>query len=175
MPRVPWQAPGSARSCALQCLASGLDSAPNLLGGAGTQGELGPGGSGRWRGVSGRGRSASSSSNEPAHASRLVRNELRLKSRLIVAGTEVSSNWDVVNGPRGSWKTLPRLTRGEMSIAPERSPSRRKSNAGPQAVVLRVPATYPSQIGRRHALFLLGHISPIFAPFFLVFSRFSPS
>ena len=35
--------------------------------------------------------------------------------------------------------------------------------------------TYPSQIGRRHALFLLGHISPIFAPFFLVFSRFSPS
>ena len=35
--------------------------------------------------------------------------------------------------------------------------------------------TYPSQIGRRPALFFLGHISPIFAPFFLVFSRFSPS
>ena len=36
-------------------------------------------------------------------------------------------------------------------------------------------ATYPSRIGRRPALFFLGHISPIFAPFFLVFSRFSPS
>ena len=35
--------------------------------------------------------------------------------------------------------------------------------------------TYPSQIGRRPALFFLGHISPIFAPFFLVLSRFSPS
>ena len=33
----------------------------------------------------------------------------------------------------------------------------------------------PSIIERRPALFFLGHISPIFAPFFLVFSRFSPS
>ena len=32
-----------------------------------------------------------------------------------------------------------------------------------------------SIIERRPALFFLGHISPIFAPFFLVFSRFSPS
>ena len=35
--------------------------------------------------------------------------------------------------------------------------------------------TVPSIIERRPALFFLGHISPIFAPFFLVFSRFSPS
>eukprot|EP01045_Picozoa_sp_COSAG04_P021153 COSAG04_NODE_2247_length_4455_cov_2.651745_1_plen_40_part_10 len=34
--------------------------------------------------------------------------------------------------------------------------------------------TLPSIIERRPALFFLGHISPIFAPFFLVFSRFSP-
>ena len=77
-----------------------------------------------------RGRSASSSSNEPAHASRLVRNELRLKSRLIVAGTEVSSNWDVANGPRGSWKTLPRSTRGEISIAPGAKPEPSKVKRG---------------------------------------------
>ena len=35
--------------------------------------------------------------------------------------------------------------------------------------------TDASIIERRPALFFLGHISPIFAPFFLVFSRFSPS
>ena len=38
-----------------------------------------------------------------------------------------------------------------------------------------VQGTVPSIIERRPALFFLGHISPIFAPFFLVFSRFSPS
>ena len=37
------------------------------------------------------------------------------------------------------------------------------------------PGTVPSIIERRPALFFLGQISPIFAPFFLVFSRFSPS
>ena len=36
-------------------------------------------------------------------------------------------------------------------------------------------STVPSIIERRPALIFLGHISPIFAPFFLVFSRFSPS
>ena len=35
--------------------------------------------------------------------------------------------------------------------------------------------TDTSIIERRPALFFLGHISPIFAPLFLVFSRFSPS
>ena len=35
--------------------------------------------------------------------------------------------------------------------------------------------TVPSIIERRPALFFSGHISPIFAPLFLVFSRFSPS
>ena len=35
--------------------------------------------------------------------------------------------------------------------------------------------TYPSQIGRRPALFLDGCISPIFSHFFSVFSLFSPS
>ena len=35
--------------------------------------------------------------------------------------------------------------------------------------------TDPSIIEGQPALFFLGHISPIFAPFFLVFSRFSPS
>ena len=37
------------------------------------------------------------------------------------------------------------------------------------------PCTVPSIVEWRPALFFLGHISPIFAPFFLVFSRFSPS
>ena len=36
------------------------------------------------------------------------------------------------------------------------------------------PLNYTT-VERRPALFFLGHISPIFAPFFLVFSRFSPS
>eukprot|EP01045_Picozoa_sp_COSAG04_P006959 COSAG04_NODE_353_length_16071_cov_8.722514_4_plen_136_part_00 len=35
--------------------------------------------------------------------------------------------------------------------------------------------TEPSIIEGQPALFFLGHISPIFAPFFLVLSRFSPS
>ena len=35
--------------------------------------------------------------------------------------------------------------------------------------------TDPSVIERQPALFFLGHISPIFAPFFAVFSPFSPS
>ena len=38
-----------------------------------------------------------------------------------------------------------------------------------------IEGTVPSIIERRPALFFTGHISPIFAPFFLVFSRFSPS
>ena len=38
-----------------------------------------------------------------------------------------------------------------------------------------ISGTAPSIIERRPALFFLGRISPIFAPFFLVFSRFSPS
>ena len=38
-----------------------------------------------------------------------------------------------------------------------------------------IEGTVPSIIERRPALFFLGHIAPIFAPFFLVFSRFSPS
>ena len=43
------------------------------------------------------------------------------------------------------------------------------------APVVVLLGTVPSIIERRPALFFLGHISPIFAPFFAVFSRFSPS
>ena len=61
--------------------------------------------------------------------SRFVKKVDRLKRFLIVAGTEESSNCDVGVGPLcGSWKTVPFLTHGEMSIAVVRKPKRLKSN-----------------------------------------------
>ena len=42
-------------------------------------------------------------------------------------------------------------------------------------VVALADGTVPLSIERRPALFFLGHISPIFARFFAVFSLFSPS
>ena len=74
------------------------------------------------------------SSKLPAHASRFVRKDVRLKRFLIVAGTDVSSNCDVGDGPAwGSWKTVPFATHGEISIDVVRSPSRRKSKTWPHA------------------------------------------
>ena len=63
------------------------------------------------------GRSGGHEGRGQAHASRLVRKEERLKRFLIVAGTDVSSNCDVGDGPAwGSWKTVPFATHGEISI-----------------------------------------------------------
>ena len=74
------------------------------LGGGGVHGLAGRGASGRCRGVSDLGTSKSNSSKLPAQASRCVRKKDKLNKFLIVAGTEVSSNWDVFVGPRsGSW------------------------------------------------------------------------
>ena len=49
-------------------------------------------------------------------------------------GTLVSSNWLVLYGPFGSWKTVPFGIQGEISIAEVRSPRRRKSNRLAQGV-----------------------------------------
>ena len=71
--------------------------------------------------------------NDPAHASRFVRNDERLNRFFVVARMDVRSNWDVAKGPCcGSWKTAPLGTSGEINIADDRRPRRLKSKAGPQ-------------------------------------------
>ena len=50
-----------------------------------------------------------------SHASRFVKNDVKLKRVFTVAGTELSSNCDVLVGPLGSWTALPFDTHGEIS------------------------------------------------------------
>lgn len=51
----------------------------------------------------------------------------RLNNVLMVAGTEVSSNSELLNGPVGRWMTVPFAIQGLMIIAVARAPVRRKS------------------------------------------------
>jgi len=65
----------------------------------------------------------------PDHASRFVKNPpVKLNKFTNVAETDVKSNCEVLVGPLGSWNTDPALTHGEISMAVERMPRRRKSN-----------------------------------------------
>ena len=64
-----------------------------------------------------------------SHASLFVKNEVRLKSVFTVAGTELSSNCDVLVGPLGSWTALPFATHGEISNEVSLLPSRLKSKS----------------------------------------------
>lgn len=54
---------------------------------------------------------------------------MRLNKVLTVAGTELSSNCDVLVGPLGSWIALPLDTHGEISSDVRRFPSRLKSKS----------------------------------------------
>ena len=67
----------------------------------------------------------------------------------------------------------PRCAARSRAIA--RGTAGRRLGRSPSASPRPPQRTYPSRIGRRPALFLLDHISPIFARFFSVFSLFSPS
>jgi hypothetical protein len=50
-----------------------------------------------------------------SHTSRLVKNDVKLKRVFTVAGTELSSNCDILVGPLGSWTALPFDTHEEIS------------------------------------------------------------
>lgn len=54
---------------------------------------------------------------------------MRLNKVLTVAGTELSSNCDVLVGPLGCWIALPLDTHGEISSDVRRFPSRLKSKS----------------------------------------------
>ena len=84
----------------------------------------GGGASGRCIGQSESGRALSSSrlSNDPAQASRFVRNELRLKRVLAVEQMEESSNCDVGVGPEGVWMVSPFAIHGLMRKLATRLP-----------------------------------------------------
>jgi len=62
-------------------------------------------------------------------ASRFVKKLVRLNKVFTVAGTELSSNWDVAVGPLGSWMALPLETQGDISSDVSRLPSRLKSKS----------------------------------------------
>ena len=76
---VSCDAPSHAEQCPGPAVSAYPRASP--VPGGGSQGVAGRGASGRWRGMSesGRGVSSSSSSKEPAQASRFVRKEERLK------------------------------------------------------------------------------------------------